>query len=145
MSPGVFKSGSRFCSDLFMENGDLIPFKIWQERGTKPREYILWYALVNKISVLKKKMEWNRKSTLTDNVFTFIDLCINYGTSTIMFLNSTTTILYQCLVSCMYNLGEVTPKIFNSLSITSNSPKEVFLRYFIGNYKNFNSNYYTIY
>ena len=30
----------------------------------------------------------------------------------------------------MYNLGEVTPIIFNSLSIKSNSPKEVFLRYF---------------
>ena len=38
-----------------MENGDLIPFKIWQERGTKQREYIIWHALVNKISVLKKQ------------------------------------------------------------------------------------------
>ena len=130
MSPGLFKSGLRFCSDLFMENGDLIPFKIWQERGTKPREYIIWNALVNKISVLKKKMEWNRKSTLNDNVFTFIDLCINDGTSTIMFSNSTTQMLYQCLVSCMYNLGEVTPRILNSLSIKSISPKEVFLRHF---------------
>ena len=37
MSPGLFESGLRFCSDLSMENGDLIPFKIWQERGTKPR------------------------------------------------------------------------------------------------------------
>ena len=27
--------------------------------------------------------------TLNDNVFTFIDLCKNDGTSTIMFLNST--------------------------------------------------------
>ena len=54
MSPGLFKTGLRFCSDLFMENGDLIPFKIWQERGTKPREYIIWHALVNKISVKKK-------------------------------------------------------------------------------------------
>ena len=57
MSPGLFKSGLRFCSDLFMKNGDLIPFTIWQERGTQPREYIIWYALVNKISVLKKR--WN--------------------------------------------------------------------------------------
>ena len=57
MSPGLFKSGLRFCSNLFMENGDLIPFKIWQERGTKPREYIRWHALVNKKSVLKKR--WN--------------------------------------------------------------------------------------
>ena len=54
MSPGLFRSGLRFCSDLFMEKGDLIPFKIWQERSTKPREYIIWHALVNKISVLKK-------------------------------------------------------------------------------------------
>ena len=38
MSPGLFNSGLRFCSDLFMKNGDLIPFKICQERGTKPRE-----------------------------------------------------------------------------------------------------------
>ena len=76
-------------------------------------------------------MEWNRKSTLmNENVFTSIDLCINDGTSTIMFLNSTTKFLYHCLVSCMYNLGEVTPIIFNSLSIKSISPKEVFLRHF---------------
>ena len=75
-------------------------------------------------------MEWNRKSTLNDNVFTFINLCINDGTSTIMFLNSTTKMLYQCLVSCMYNLGEVTPRILNSLAIKSISPKEVFLRHF---------------
>ena len=57
MSPGLFKSGLRFCSDLFMENGDLIPFTIWQGRGRKPSEYIIWHALVNKISVLKKR--WN--------------------------------------------------------------------------------------
>ena len=57
MSPGLFKRGLRFCSDLFMENGDFIPFKIWQERDTKPRQYIIWHALVNKISVLKKR--WN--------------------------------------------------------------------------------------
>ena len=75
-------------------------------------------------------MEWNRKSTLNDNVFTFIDLCINDGTSTIMFLNSTTNFLYQCLVSCMYDLGEVTPRILNSLSIKSNSVFQVFLRHF---------------
>ena len=74
-------------------------------------------------------MEWNRKSTLNENVFTSIDLCINDGTSTIMFFHSTTNFLYQCLVSCMYNLGEVTPKFFNSLSKKSNSPKEVFLRH----------------
>ena len=30
----------------------------------------------------------------------------------------------------MYNLGEVTPRIFNSLSIKSNASKEVFLRHF---------------
>ena len=75
-------------------------------------------------------MEWNRKSTLNENVFTSIDLCINDGTSTIMFLNSTTKILYHCLVSCMYNLGEVTLRIFNSLSLKSISPEEVFLRHF---------------
>ena len=75
----------------------------------------------------QKKMEWNRKSTLNENVFTSMDLCINNDTSTIMFLQSTTRFCYQCLVSCMYNLGEVTPRIFNSLSIKSNSPKEVFL------------------
>ena len=75
-------------------------------------------------------MEWNRKSTLNDHVFTFIDLCINDGTSTIMFLNSTTTKLYQYLVSCVYNLEEVTPIMFNSLPIKSYSPKEVFLRHF---------------
>ena len=40
MSSGLFKRGMRFCSYLFMENGDLIHFKIWQERGTTPREYI---------------------------------------------------------------------------------------------------------
>ena len=123
MSPGLFKSGLRFCSDLFMGKGDLIPFEIWQERGTKPREYIIWHALVNKISVLKKKMEWNRKSNLNENVFTSIDLCRNDGTPTIMFLHSTTIFLYQCLVLCVYNLGEVAPRIFNSLSIKSNSPK----------------------
>ena len=50
--------------------------------------------------------------------------------SAIMFLHSTTKNLYQCLVSCMYNLGEVAPIIFNSLSIKSNSPKEVFIRHF---------------
>ena len=64
MSPGLIKGGLRFCSDFFMENfmikGDLIPFKIWQ----KPREYIIWHSLVNKISVLKKRVEWNRKPTL---------------------------------------------------------------------------------
>ena len=75
-------------------------------------------------------MEWNRKPTLNENVFTSIDLCINDGTSAIMFLHSTTKTLYQCLVSCMYNLGEVTPIIFNCLSIKSNSPKEVFPRHF---------------
>ena len=101
MSPGLFKGGLRFCSDL-------IPFKIWQERGTKPREYIIWHALVNKISIWR----WNGTANqLNDNVFTFIDLCINDGNSTIMFLNLTTKMLYQCLVSCMYNLGEVTPRI----------------------------------
>ena len=67
-------------------------------------------------------MEWNRKSTLNENVFTSIDLCINDGTSTIMFLHSTKN-LYQCLVWCMYNLGEVTPRIFNYLSMQSKSPK----------------------
>ena len=30
----------------------------------------------------------------------------------------------------MYNLGEVTPRIFNSVSIKLNSPKEVFPRHF---------------
>ena len=75
-------------------------------------------------------MEWNRKSTLNENVFTSIDICIYDGTSTIMFLHSTAKKLYQCLVSCMYNLGEVTLRIFNSLSIKSNSPNEVFLRHF---------------
>ena len=93
MSPGLFKSGLRFCSDLFMEKSDLIPFKIWQERCTKPREYIIWHALVNKISVLKKRMEGNRKPTLNENVFTSIDLCINDGTCTITFLHSTTKTL----------------------------------------------------
>ena len=71
-------------------------------------------------------MEWNRKSTLNENVITSIDLCINDGTSTIIFLHSTTKLLYHFLVSCMYNLGEVTPRIFNSSSIKSISPKEVF-------------------
>ena len=51
------------------------------------------------------------------------DLYINDSTSTIMFLHSTTKILYQCFISCMYNLGKVTPKIFNSLSIKSILPK----------------------
>ena len=130
----------RFSFDIFMENGDLIPFKIWQERDTKPKEYIIWHALVNKISVLKKKMKWNHKSTVNENVFTSIYLCINDGTSTIMFLHSTTKIVYQCLVSCMYNLGEVTPSIFNSLSIRERKCfYATLLFYEIPNYNNFNS------
>ena len=100
-------------------------------------------------SIKLKKIEWNCKSTLNDNVFTDIDLCINDGITTIIFLYSTTKTLYQCLVSCMYILGEVTPIIFNSLFIKSYSAKEVFLHHSttfgIPNYKNFNSNYYTIY
>ena len=36
-----------------------------------------------------------------------MDLCISDGTSTIMFLNSTTQLLYQGFVSFMYNIGEV--------------------------------------
>ena len=52
MSSGLFKSGVWFYADLFMENGDLIPFEVWQQRGVKLNDYIIWHALVTKVSVL---------------------------------------------------------------------------------------------
>ena len=60
----LFQSGIWMARDLF-ENGNIIPYATWQERGALQKNYMFWRQIISSIPVFMKQ---NILSTFNDNV-----------------------------------------------------------------------------
>ena len=55
----LMQCGLWFIQDLYDDNGHLIPFQVWFERGASLNEFMIWQAII--ISKIEIKITYNAK------------------------------------------------------------------------------------